>query len=352
MNRRDMMKLAATQTAMVALHAVTVAPSARAESKTSAATQKNAQFELTLSPGTGLQCKLVHVPSGKVLADGYSYSFGLPALTAEKVEGSSIVLHAKTDTGLAFKHRFTVDPAASWIEEQVEFTNTGTTPLDLHNARCGFVLPLQLEGEKVEAGWAQHKLTAIPFRREPNGLRLQYADFSLHQILTGPYSSELWTMNTTVTPGFAAEGWAWTDGKRGILISKFSPGGLEFAVLDRVALPQNKVGFRWGGIGIYRGSPEHGAWLKPGETYQFGVTRITAFYGDWMQGFYTFRAEMEKRGQGVADGFNPPVHWNELYDNKLWWLPGDEQNNPAMRRKYLHPGEHERGSRQGKSNRV
>ena len=136
--------------------------------------------------------------------------------------------------------------------------------------------------------------------------RLQYADYALHQILSGPYSSELWTMNTTVTPGFASEGWAWTDGKQGILISKFSPGGLEFAVLDRVALPQSKVGFRWGGIGIYRGSPEHGAWLKPGETHQFGVTRVTAYSGDWLQGYYTFRSEMEKRGQGVPDGFNPP----------------------------------------------
>ncbi len=70
MNRRDMMKLAATQTAMVALPAVIVAPSARAESKRASSTLKNAQFELTVTPGTALQCKLVHVPTGKVLADG------------------------------------------------------------------------------------------------------------------------------------------------------------------------------------------------------------------------------------------------------------------------------------------
>ena len=79
MNRRDMMKLAATQTAMVALPAVVVAPSARAESKSAPSTLKNAQFELSLTPGTGLQCKLVHLPTGTVLADGfYSYSFGTP----------------------------------------------------------------------------------------------------------------------------------------------------------------------------------------------------------------------------------------------------------------------------------
>jgi hypothetical protein len=334
MNRRDMIKLAATQTAMVALPAVIVGPSARAQSKNAPSTLKNAQFELTVTPGAGLQCKLVHVPTGKVLADGYSYSVGTPVFSEAKKDGSSIVLQGKTDLGLEIQQRFTLDPGSPWIEEQITFTNTGATPLDLHNARSGFVLPLQLEGGKVEGEWAQHKFAAIPFRREPNGHRQQYADFSVDQILTGPYSSELWTMNTTVTPAFAAEGWAWTDGKQGILISKFSPGGLEFAVLDRVALPQNKAGLRWGGIGIYRGNPEHGAWLKTGESHTFGVTRVTAFSGDWMQGYYTFRGEMEKRGQGVPDGFNPPVHWNELYDNKLWWLPGDEQNNPEMRKKY------------------
>ena len=108
MNRRDMMKLAATQTAMVALPAVIIAPSARAESKSVSSTLKSPHFELTVTPGTELQCKLVHVPSGKVLADGYSYSFGTPVFSDAKKDGSSITLHGKTETGLEIQHRFTV----------------------------------------------------------------------------------------------------------------------------------------------------------------------------------------------------------------------------------------------------
>lgn len=336
MNRRDLIKLAATQTAVVTMPGVMVAPSARAESRGAHAklTLRNSQFELSLTPGAELGCRLVHLPTGAILADSYSYSLGTPAFSAVKNDGPSIVFQGETESGVGVTHRFTVDPAAGWIEEEIAFTNGGSIPLDLHSARCGFVLSLPIASEQVQAPWAQCNLTAIPFRREPNGHRQQYADFSLHQILTGSYSSELWTKNTTVTPTFASEGWAWTNGNQGFLISKFSPGALEFAILDRVALAPNRVGFRWGGIGIYRGNPEHGAWLGPGETHRFGVTRLTAFTGDWLQGFYTFRGEMEKRGQGVPAGFNPPVHWNELYDNKLWWLPGDEQNNPAMRKKY------------------
>ena len=337
MNRRDLMRLAAAQAAMGAFTAAAVASPATAEAKeaTASLALQNAQFGLSLTPGSGLGCKLVHLPTGAVLADGfYSYSFGPPTFFKVENDGRSALLRGSTESGMEIRHRFTVDPECPWIEEQLEFINSGSTPLDLHSARCGFVLPISLEGEQAQGPWAQYKVTAIPFRREPNGHKLQYADFPLDKILTGHYSSELWTMKTTVTPAFAAEGWAWTDGKQGFLVSKFSPGGLEFATLDRVSLGPSKIGFRWGGIGIYRGNPEHGAWLRPGETHRFGVTRTTAFAGDWRQGYYTFRAEMEKRGQGVPEGFNPPVHWNELYDNKLWWLPGNEQDDPAMRKKY------------------
>jgi hypothetical protein len=44
---------------------------------------------------------------------------------------------------------------------------------------------------------------------------------------------------------------------------------------------------------------------------------------------------MEERGHGCPSAFDPPVHWNELYDNKLWWLPNDQQNDPDMRKKYF-----------------
>ena len=333
MNRRDLVKLAAVQTAAMALPMSM--KGAEAKSSRGAVTLKNAQLELTLSAGSGLQCKLVHVPSGRVLADGaYSYSFGTPVFTGVKQEGAAAVLEGKTETGLGVKHRFTADPATSWIEEELELSNSGATPVSLHDARSGFVLPVSLDGEQVRGPWAEYKFTAIPFRREPNGYRLQYADFSVGDVLTKQYSSELWSAETTVTPMFASEAWAWTDGKQGFLLTKYSPGGLEFALLDPVVLPQGGLGLRWGGTGVYRGMPEHGAWLRPGETHRFGTTRITPYAGDWQQGFYQFREEMEKRGHGCPANFNPPVHWNELYDNKLWWLPGDQQNDPEMRKKY------------------
>jgi hypothetical protein len=156
----------------------------------------------------------------------------------------------------------------------------------------------------------------------------------LARVLTRKFPSELWTHETTETAAYASEGWAWTDGQHGFLISKYSPKGLEWSLLDRVAREADQVGLRWGGYGIYRGNPEHGAWLLPGESHRFGVTRLTAYQGGALEGSYTFRDEMAERGHGCPKGFDPPVHWNELYDNKLWTLPNGGQDDPENRRKY------------------
>jgi len=28
---------------------------------------------------------------------------------------------------------------------------------------------------------------------------------------------------------------------------------------------------------------------------------------------------MDEQGHGTPKGFNPPIHWNELYDHPFWW---------------------------------
>jgi hypothetical protein len=332
MNRRELMKLALAQSVVAGC---SFASQADSRDKPSVAALRNEHFELTCSVANGLQCRLVHLKTGAILADGaYSYSFGAPLFSDMHQDSFTLTLQGATETGLAVRHRFSIDPVSPWLEEEIELTNRCPRPLDLHDIRAGFVLPIPFIGEKAQGPLANFAFTAVPFRREPAGTGMQYADFSLNQVLRQQFSSELWPGDTTVTAAYASEGWAWTDGKHGFLISKYSPFGLEFSVQDRIALPRGQVALRWGGIGVYRGTPEHGSWLEPGESHRFGLTRITAFAGDRQQGFYAFRNEMEQRGHGCPERFNPPVHWNEIYDNKLWWLPGDGQNNPGMRKKY------------------
>jgi hypothetical protein len=144
MNRRELVKLALTQSALVAWSSK---PSADAPTKNvpSPLILQNAHFELQLEPGSGLRCKLVDRATGVSLADGfYSYSFGTPVFADVREEAATVVLRGRTEYGVDISHHFTVDPATFWIEEEIELSNSSAVPVDLHDVRAGFVLPIAL----------------------------------------------------------------------------------------------------------------------------------------------------------------------------------------------------------------
>jgi len=318
----------------------------------------NTQWQLSLKPSSGLQAEVIHTPSGLVLAEGsYSYSFGTPSFGEAAIDQSGKIttarLRGEIPGGIKLQHEFTIPAEEPWIEEQIEIWNRGSAVLALPYGRCGFVLPLTLEAGAVTGPLRDFKVIAVPYRREPNGNRTQYADYTLSQVLNEPWSSHLRAdtpidrmanvvltgvyrsgIIQTLYPFYASEGWILTDGRRGFLLTKYSQQGMEWALLDRTPVGDGQAGFRWGGFGIFQGDPEHGAWLAPQQSHLFGITRITAYEGGINEGFCTFRAEMEARGHACPKGFNPPVHWNELYDNKLWWLPGGVMDLPENRKKY------------------
>ena len=324
--------------------------------------ETNNTFRLEIVQGKGMKARLTDIRTRLTLADGeYSYSFGnfeFSEVVGRPQQGGSVSVSGQSPEGIAVVHEFVVPPAEPWIEEWITLINRSKNTLHIPDARCGFVLPLSLANRDVEGPLKHFKFTAVPFRREPHGNRKQYADYTVAQVLTEPRKSTLRSEITefhwgeVVVPKifesgwietqswqYASEGWILTDGKRGYLITKYSPNDMEWAVLDRVPLPGNQAGLRWGGFGIYQGDPEPGVSIAPGKAHTFGATRITAFDGDLTEGFYAFRREMESRGHGCPKDFDPPAHWNELYDNKLWWISMDGHDLPENRAKYYTLGD-------------
>ena len=317
----------------------------------------NAHFQFRLTAGQGLKTELVHAPSGLTLAAGdYSYSFGQPAFAEASIvqENNTTIakLVGETGNGIEIRQDFRVPDGKPWLEETLTLTNRTHHTIALPDGRCGFVLPVKMAGDAVESPLSEFKFTAVPYRREPTGNRTQYADYTLLQVLQEGRHSDLRAQSQiqhfgnvnlsyvysmgliqTLYSQYAAEGWVLTDGRRGFLFTKYSQEGMEWALLDRVPLNEEHLGLRWGGAGVFQGDPEGGALLAPQASHRFGVTRITAFEGGIKEGFYAFRAEMEARGMGCPQGFNPPVHWNELYDNHLYSLPMGEMDLPENRKK-------------------
>ena len=95
-----------------------------------------------------------------------------------------------------------------------------------------------------------------------------------------------------------------------------------WSLLTAVSAENEKNNLRFAGAGIWKfGDPEGAAKLPAGGSFTFGQTRIECIDGDWKDAFYAFRKFTDSKGHVVPTGYNPPVHWNELYDNPLWWPP-------------------------------
>ncbi|MCX6622957.1 MAG: hypothetical protein NTY38_18200 [Acidobacteria bacterium] len=315
---------------------------------------RNREFEVAVTSAGGVHVRIVHRATGLELAAGrYSYALPSPVSMRLGVSGDTFTLEGQLGGHIDITHTIRVPAGKPWLEESFVIRNRGSQPVPLGNPRCGFVLPLQLDGPSVAGPLKDYKFTAVPYRREPGGDRSQYADYTVAQVLREPRQSGLRSQLSTSrsgfvtysnivahgllqseSPAYASEGWCLTDGRRGFLISKYSEEGMEWSLLDRVPVSADHIGLRWGGFGLYFGDPETGECLQPGEAHHYGVTRLTAFDGGMDQGFYTFRSEMESRGRGCPEDFDAPAHWNELYDNKLWWLPRGQPYEMEYKKKY------------------
>ncbi|MFN8008494.1 MAG: hypothetical protein U0V70_16030 [Terriglobia bacterium] len=319
---------------------------------------QNNQFRLEVSTDNGFQVAVQHLPRGLELANGpYHLSFGAPKMGSPvKTQESGadvLTLKGSVSEAIFFRQEFRLPASEPWFEEVVTLTNHSSYPIDLNQVRGGFVLPVDWGQDGIKGWLKDFKFIAVPYRREPTGDRKQYADYTLTQVLTEPRSSRLRSdfpirqdgtvvMTTAYETGipqisfflYASEGWILTDGKRGFLVTKYNQHGMEWSLLNRVPVSAQQTGLCWGGFGAFQGDPQPAALLLPGQTYTYGVSRFTAFEGGMEEGFYRFRAEAESRGHGCPQGFDPPLQWNELYDNKLWHLGMVEMDKPENRRKY------------------
>ncbi len=313
---------------------------------------QNEAFQLKVSTQNGLNpySLLCRQPDG-VLADGdYSFGFGRPSNVTYKsrslADGGQEIVFTGQSGDLKVEHLFRF-PRADWFEEQITVQNTGEQELLLADdkpnpvhprIRCGFVRSGQ-DGPQAATPIADTRFLAVPYLK---GIAIPFGhkDFSFTDVVEKSHefhfdNGQLFEPLDTCVLG--SEGWVWTGRDQGIVIIKYSQELMEHSILDTVEKSgQGDAGgksLRFGGCGAWHGDPEAALRIAPGATVRMGITRYIRYSGDWKTGFYQFRQFMAEKGHRFPKGFNPPVHWNELYDNPLWWTdPESLENRDKMYR--------------------
>ncbi|MFX0058308.1 MAG: hypothetical protein ACFE85_15445 [Candidatus Hodarchaeota archaeon] len=244
----------------------------------------------------------------------------LASRTIQLKDDHTLVIEGKFNgTEIAIKHVFKLKKEDKWLDEYITLTNLGGKKVRFGLINFGFKMALF----KQYSGWNKNldefKLTSIPTRRY-----FRYGDdrrkenFSANDILFGA-----WVAKEAEMPGFCAEGWLWGNSQGGLLICKYNQSQMEYSRFQRISttLPgrgAEDVFIIFGGVSLYEGNPELATLLEPHKSYSFGVSRYTFYEGDYKEGYYLYRTHLENYGHKFKEDYNPPVHWNELYN--LGWV--------------------------------
>ena len=238
-----------------------------------------------------------------------------------RMEGTDrLIIEGKfEETNISITHEFKLEKRSKWLEEKITLSNQGKKKIRFGLINLGFRKSLF----KQFSGWCDHldefTLMSIPTRRYFGyGEDRRKESFSANDILLGALVEKEAEM-----PGFCSEGWLWGNKQGGLLVCKYNPSQMEYSRFQRLptTLPgrgAEDVDIIFGGVSLYDGNPELATILKPKVSYSFGVTRYAVYEGDYKEGYYLYRNHLEEHGHKFRQGYNPPVHWNELYN--LGWV--------------------------------
>ena len=239
-----------------------------------------------------------------------------------RVEGTdTIVIKGKfEDTELFLTHVFKLPLESKWLEEYITITNQGQKKVRLGLINLGFEKPLF----KQYSGWIDNLdeflLTSIPYRRY-----LGYADDKRRENYTAnDLLLNAWVDKEFEIPGYCAEGWLWgSKSGGGLIVCKYNQKEIEYSRFQNFAKTLPGRGAEdtyiiFGGVYLYEGNPEAATLLESEQSYSFGVTKYAIYKGDYKEGYNFYRNHLDEQGHKFKENYDPPIHWNELYN--LGWV--------------------------------
>lgn len=300
--------------------------------------RENAAYRLLLSVSGGrVFARLDDKRSGLRVADGpmvfrtdaagHDKLRTLSQIKGARVEASSDSLTIRGQLGgVEFVQVFRLPKAKAIMEETVALVNHSRRLVNLPDIECGFIRVITDTQGQVQSDVSTDRWVAVPLRVRADDPPGYAHDFSAHDLATTP-GSEPDIVAMAEGPQWAharpsrhrwSEGWAWTHGAYTLGVFKFCQANMVFSVLS-VAPTAQGTALRFGGACRITGEPSAIHRIKPGETVDLGLNRYETTHSDYMGAMYAFRRFLDEKGCRFPATYNPPIHWEQLYDMPGAW---------------------------------
>ncbi len=313
----------------------------------------NAAFELRVLPTGGeVRTSFDDRSSGLRLAEGpYMYR-------ARKVEqngaveyrglegaevncsGTNLVIRGKL-AGLDVEHRFDLTGKAGVLEERILVKNNTSGQITLVHFEAGFVRRVTDNQGAVLPELAKDRWVAIPLRARASDPKGHVNDFSLGELISKPGYEPRVNKDQQYTQAPSrhrhSEGWAWTHADHTLGIFVFNQENMLFSVVS-CEKEADGAALRFGGACMVSGEPAALTRIAPGETVDLGTVRYQSMKGDYIAAMYEFRDMLDEKGCRFPRDYNPPVHWEQLYDMSGAW-----EDRPSRYTKAIVEKEAEKG---------
>lgn len=224
--------------------------------------------------------------------------------------------------GLDVEHRFALSTNGTFLEEQILLRNHTDALIALSDFEAGFVRRVTDKDGEVLPELAGDRWVAVPLRvraSDPDGFA---NDFSIQQLVTQPGYEPRIDENQHYSQAPSrhrrSEGWAWTHGSATLGIFVFNQENMLFSVVSTEKTPEGTA-LRFGGACMISGEPAALTRIAPGQTVDLGVVRYQSMRGGYTDAMYAFRAMLDEKGCRFPKDYNPPVHWEQLYDMPEAW---------------------------------
>jgi hypothetical protein len=237
------------------------------------------------------------------------------------VEGDNLVIRGEL-AGLKVEHTLTLPADRPIMEERIVLQNDGGKQISLTGFEAGFTARVTNETGEVFPSIAGDRVAAVPFRHRATDPRDFYHEFSIFDLATKP-GSESWINKDQVVRTIPSrhrwsEGWTLLRGNRAFCVFSFNQENMLFSVLSTIADGAAKS-LRFGGAVMLQGEPAALTRIAPGQSVDLGLIRYETLEGGYREALYAYRKLLDEKGCRFPKDFNPPVHWEQLYDMVNAW---------------------------------